>query len=167
MTVPASLPHPVAALLHRVRSAHNVGAMLRTADAAGLAHVYLTGFTPTPDHPSVHKTALGAEDWVPWTHAPDALACIARLKAEGWTVVALEQTADPRPLDALGLDAFPLCFVVGNEVEGVAPDVLAACDAAVEIPQFGQKHSLNVSVAFGIAAYDFVRRFRALDAARG
>ena len=163
MPLPNS-PFPVAAIAHRVRSAQNAGAMLRTADAAGLAHLYLTGFTPTPEHPSVHKTALGAEDFVPWSHHDDAVALIRRLQAEGWTVVALEQTSAPRPLASFAAPDYPLAFVVGNEVEGVSPDVLAACDAAVEIEQFGQKHSLNVSVAFGIAAYDFVRRYRALSA---
>ena len=110
----------------------------------------------------MHKTALGAEDFVPWSHADDGLALVRRLQAEGWTVVALEQTASPRPVAAFGAADFPVCFVVGNEVEGVAPDVLAACDAAIEIPQYGQKHSLNVSVAFGIAAYDLVRRWQAV-----
>jgi len=160
---PGRTVHPVAAVAHRVRSAHNVGAMLRTSDAAGLAHLYLTGFTPTPAHPSVHKTALGAEDWVPWSHHDDVIGLIRRLQAEGYTVVALEQTAAPRPVDRFHASDFPLAFVVGNEVEGVAAEVLAACDAAVEIPQYGQKHSLNVSVAFGIAAYDLVRRWHAVQ----
>lgn len=160
----ASPPFPVAAIAHRIRSAQNVGAMLRTADAAGLSHLYLTDFTPTPDHPSVHKTALGAEDFVPWSHHDDGVALVRRLQAEGWTVVALEQTAQPRPVASFEASDFPLAFVVGNEVEGVSPEMLAACDAAVEIEQFGQKRSLNVSVAFGIAAYDFVRRYLSLAA---
>ncbi len=164
----AALPrHPVTAILDNIRSAHNVGAMLRTADAARLEALVLCGYTPTPEHAGVHKTALGAEDTVPWSHASDPLDAIAALRARGYTIAVLEHTTAPQAVDGLPLAAFPLALVVGNEVTGVSDAVVAAADLALELPQFGAKHSLNVSVAFGIAAYDLVRHVRRLQGADG
>lgn len=154
-------PHPIALIAHDLRSAHNVGSVLRTADSSGLAHVYLTGTSATPDHRGVRKTALGAEDSVPWTAAPDLGALLDRLRAEGWTLAALELTPEALAPDAVPEGAFPLALVLGNEVDGVAPDVLAVCDLAVALPQYGVKSSLNVSVACGVAAYGLVGRWRA------
>lgn len=159
----ALLPrHPVAAILADVRSIHNVGAMFRTADAARLAHLYLCGFTGTPDHRHLHKTALGAQDTVPWSHHRDPVALVESLRAQGYTIAAVEITDNPTPLPSLARDHFPLAFVVGNEVEGVDAALLARADLALELPQFGAKQSLNVSVAFGIMAYDLVRHYRHL-----
>ncbi len=159
----ALLPrHPVAAVLADVRSIHNVGAMFRTADATRLSHLYLTGFTGTPDHRQLHKTALGAQETVPWSHHADAAALLKRLRAEGYTLAAVEITDASTPVEALGAAHFPLAFIVGNEVDGVPDGLLALADVALELPQYGAKQSLNVSVAFGVVAYDLVRRYHAL-----
>ncbi len=153
----AALPrHPVAVVLDNIRSAYNVGSIFRTADAARLDHVYVTGYTPTPEHVRVAKTALGAEHTVPWTHAPDALALLGRLRADGWTLAALEQTDASAAIASVEPERFPLALVLGNEVEGVRQAVLERCDLALEIPQWGAKHSLNVAVAFGVAAFGLV-----------
>lgn len=154
--------HPVSVVLENVRSAHNVGAVLRTADALALAHVYLCGITPPGDHIAVFKTALGADATVPWSHHPDAQAVVEALHADGVTVAVLELTDAPSSLDALTAARFPLALVVGNEVEGVSEALVAAADLALELPQWGAKHSLNASVAFGVAAYDLVRHARRL-----
>lgn len=159
--------HPIVAVVPDVRSAHNVGSIFRTADAAGLARVVLCGFSATPDHRGVAKTALGAQDAVPWTVEADVHAALAALRAEGYTVAALERADDAVAPDDVPLAAFPLALVVGNEVTGVAPDVLAAADLVVGLPQWGAKASLNVSVAFGVAAYALVGRWRGLTGADG
>ncbi len=154
------LPHPIVVVAHDLRSAHNVGSVFRTSDAAGLAHVYLTGITPGPEHRGVAKTALGAQDAVPWTQEPDIDALLARLRTEGVTVAALERTPGAIPPEAVPLDAFPLALVLGNELDGVPERLLAAADLVVGLPQWGVKASLNVSVAFGVAAYGLVARAR-------
>ena len=154
------LPHPLVVVVHNVRSAYNVGAVFRTADSAGLARVVLTGFTPTPEHRGVAKTALGAQDTVAWTHEPDLGAALAALRADGYTVAALERTDDAVSPAAVEPGAFPLALVLGNEVTGVPIAVLAAADLVIGLPQYGEKASLNVSVAFGIAAYRLVERWR-------
>lgn len=155
------LPHPIVVVAHDIRSAHNVGSVFRTADAAGLAHVYLTGFTASPDHRGVAKTALGAQDAVPWTVAEDLDALLTALRASGTTVAALERTPEAVAPEAVPAGAFPLALVLGNEVDGVPASVLASADLVVGLPQWGVKASLNVSVAFGIAAYGLVARYRA------
>lgn len=157
-------PHPLRVLAEDIRSAHNVGAILRTADAVRAAHVYLAGFTPPGDHRLVHKSALGAQDTVPWSRHEDPLEAIALARAAGCLIVALEQTNRAASLEAFTLDDFPVCLVLGNEVDGVSDRVLAECDRAVELDQFGVKHSLNVSVAFGIAAYDLLRLWKRVSA---
>ncbi len=160
----AALPrHPVAVVLDNIRSAYNVGSVLRTADAARVAHVYVTGYTPTPEHPRVAKTALGAEHTVPWSHHPDPHGLLDRLRADGWTLAALEQTDAPTEIGTLPPAHFPLALVLGNEVAGVRQGILDRCDLALEIPQYGAKHSLNVAVAFGIAAFGLVERWRASE----
>ena len=159
--------HPILAVVPDVRSAHNVGSIFRTADAAGLTRVVLCGFSATPDHRGVAKTALGAQDVVPWTVEPDVHAAIAGLRGEGWTIAALERADGAVAPADVPASAFPLALVVGNEVTGVAPDVLAAADLVVALPQWGTKASLNVSVAFGVAAYGLVGRWRALEGLDG
>lgn len=162
----SALPrHPVTAILDNVRSAHNVGAMFRSADAAALEALVLCGYTPTPDHAGVHKTALGAEETVPWSQVPDPSEALQVLRARGYTIAVLEHTTRPTPLDALTAAHFPMALVVGNEVTGVSDAVVASADLALEVPQFGAKHSLNVSVAFGVAVYDLVRHYRQITGA--
>jgi tRNA G18 (ribose-2'-O)-methylase SpoU len=150
---PAPTPPPrIYALLDGIRSAWNVGSMFRTADAAGLAGLYLCGVTPTPPRPDIEKTALGASLTVPWDYWDDSTAAVRHLQARGVQVVALELVPGARPFDSFAY-RFPVCFVVGHEVRGVCPEVLALADAAVAIPMLGAKHSLNVAVSFGIMAY--------------
>lgn len=153
--------HPLAVVLDDVRSAYNVGSILRTADAVRAARVVCCGYTPPPDHPAVAKTALGAEASVPWAVAESVEAAIEALRAEGYTPVALEQTDAPTTLQGIEPGDFPIALVLGNEVTGVSREALAACDRALELPQYGAKHSLNVAVAFGVAAYGLLDRLGA------
>jgi len=155
-----TLPHPIVVVAHDIRSAYNVGAIFRTADSAGLAHVYLSGISAPADHRGVIKTALGAQDSVPWTQTEDLHALLRQLADDGFTVAALERTESAIELAEVDPDQFPLALVLGNEVTGVPDDVLAATDLVIGIPQYGVKKSLNVSVAFGVAAYGLVARLR-------
>ena len=139
-------------VIHNVRSALNVGSMFRTADAAGVGKIYLTGYTPTPDHDKVKKTALGAELSVPWEHVRQPARLFKALKKDGYQIIALEQTK--KSIDYRKFKSkLPVVLMVGNEVKGVSPAVLKYCDAAIEIPMRGGKESLNVAVACGIALY--------------
>ncbi len=154
--------HPVVGLLDNIRSLYNVGSMFRTADAAGLQRLYLTGITGTPANPRLHKTALGAQDSVPWEYENDPVEMALRLCNQGYHLAALELTDSPSEVRQLPLSAFPLCLIVGNEVTGVDDRLISLSKTALAIPLFGRKQSLNVAVAFGIAAYDLVRHYRAL-----
>lgn len=159
----ATLPkHPISVVVDNVRSIHNVGSIFRTSDAALIERIVLTGISGTPDNPALHRTALGAQDTVAWTYERDVVAAVKAERAAGRTIAVLEITDSPSTVDDLLLDHFPLCLVVGNEVEGVNTSVVDLADLALEIPQFGAKHSLNVSVAYGIAVFDLVRRWRTL-----
>lgn len=144
-------------IIHDVRSAHNVGSLFRTADGVGVAKIFLTGYTGAPidrfgrKDTKVSKVSLGAEDTVPWEKR-DIAELVAELKKQTVKVVALEQSPNAVPLDAY-VPTGDVALVVGNEVGGVPDDVLALCDAVVEIPMRGSKESFNVSVATGIALY--------------
>ncbi len=153
--------HPVRVVVDNVRSVHNVGSIFRTSDAARVEHLHLTGYTPTPDHKDLHRTALGAQDTVPWSHHASALPLLGRLRTEGYTLAALEIADVSLPPGDVAASAFPLALVVGNEVAGVDDAIMDVADLALELPQYGAKHSLNVSVAYGIAVFDLVRRARA------
>ncbi len=156
-------PHPVCILVENVRSLHNVGSILRTADAAGIEQVICCGITGSPAHPAVHKTALGAQDTVAWTYVQDARHAAEGLRARGYALAALELTDTSTSFDALGLADFPLCLILGNEVDGVSEALLDLADLALQIPQYGSKQSLNVSVACGIAVFRLVERYRQLS----
>lgn len=143
---------PVYALLDNIRSAWNVGSIFRTADAAGLAGLYLCGLTPTPPRADLEKTALGASRSVRWDYWPETIAAIDALRSRGVRVVALETGTGAVDHREVRVDG-PLCFVVGNEVGGIDADVLARCDAMAAIGMHGRKESLNVAVSFGIMAY--------------
>lgn len=159
----ATLPkHPVRSVVHNVRSIYNVGSIFRTSDAARIEHLHLSGYTGTPAHKDLHKTALGAQDTVAWSDHADALPVLRARRAEGYTLAALEITDSPTPIDEVLPEHFPLCLVVGNEVQGVDDAIIQEMDLAVEIPQYGAKQSLNVAVAYGIALFDLVRRYRML-----
>jgi tRNA G18 (ribose-2'-O)-methylase SpoU len=155
--------HPVRIVLDNIRSAHNVGSILRTADGLLIDQVVMAGFTPDGSHRGVHKAALGAQDFVPWRTAENTCDVLLAMKADGWTIAALEITDEPTLCEQLTIDLFPLVIVAGNEVSGVSPDVLALCDLALELPQYGAKQSLNVAVSAGILCYDVIRHYRALN----
>ena len=141
-------------VLDNIRSAHNVGSAFRTADAFKADKVWLCGICATPPSAEIHKVALGAEQSVPWEHADDTLELVRRLRAEGWTVVCAEQTEHAVPLQDFRREPGRRYAVVfGNEVDGVRQDVVDEADLCVEIPQFGTKHSLNVSVSVGIVLW--------------
>lgn len=156
---PAPDPTPagpaVQALLDNVRSLRNVGSIFRTADGAGVAHLHLGGFTPTPAHPAMAKTSLGAEQSVPWTLHRDGAAAAASLADAGLRLWALEGGPRSTPwFEALAERAgAPIVIVLGHEVSGIDPRILARCEKVLRLPMRGLKGSLNVSVAFGIAAY--------------
>lgn len=145
--------------LHDIRSLHNVGAAFRNADAFGIRELWLSGFTPTPPRPEITKTAIGAEEHVPWEKIKNESDAIRRLKNDGYSILALEQTDQSIPIHQYEMSDKPICLVVGNEVTGVDENLLSEIDATVEIPQFGMKHSLNVSVASGVALYAFYEKF--------
>jgi 23S rRNA (guanosine2251-2'-O)-methyltransferase len=148
---------PVYGLLDNIRSLYNVGSMFRTADAAGVRHLYLCGYTPAPPKKEIAKTALGAVDTVPWSHHRDPLDAIRDLKSRGVRLCVLEQTTSAASVYELAPRDFPLCIVVGNELTGVSPEIIAEADMAIEIPMLGMKHSLNAAVAFGVAMFECVR----------
>ena len=152
-------PSGLVVVLDNVRSAHNVGSAFRTADAFGIDKVLLCGISAVPPSAEIRKSALGAEDAVPWEHFDDALDAVAALRAEGYTLVAVEQTVHSRKLGR-NFRRDPGCkyaLIFGNEVYGVQQDVVDACDLSLEIPQYGTKHSLNVSVSVGVVLWEFVR----------
>ena len=138
-------------VLDNIRSAHNVGSAFRTADAFGVDKIYLGGICPVPPSPELRKVALGAEEVVPFEHVSDVVALVERLKADGYTTVAVEQTVHSVKLDEFKREpGRKYALVFGNEVNGVQQEVVDACDYALEIPQQGTKHSLNVSVSIGV-----------------
>lgn len=144
---------PVVLALENIRSLHNVGAIFRTADAFGIESLALCGFTGCPPHREIHASALGAEFSVAWQHFESGPDALAHYSALGYHCVAVEQcegSMHPVALGKLGMEGKPVLLFLGNEVEGVSQGVVSECDACVEIPQVGTKHSLNVSVAAGI-----------------
>lgn len=161
---------PLVVVLDDVRSMHNVGSVFRTADAFRLERVCLCGITATPPHNDIHKTALGAEESVPWTYYKDAAQCVAALRAEGYRVFAIEQCEGSTMLGDVSLTPTPpfggqgglrgYAVVLGNEVHGVQQRVIDATDGCIEIPQYGTKHSLNVSVTAGIVIYSLFSSLR-------
>ncbi|MBL7951848.1 MAG: RNA methyltransferase [Flavobacteriales bacterium] len=147
---------PIRLVLDDVRSRHNVGSIFRTADAFGAEGIILCGFTPRPPHREIEKTALGATLSVPWTAEETTLDTVRSLQSQGYRVFAVEQTLQARPLQDLRPDTErPLALVLGNELNGVADEVVAACDGSLIIPQHGSKHSLNVSVCAGVVLWWF------------
>jgi 23S rRNA (guanosine2251-2'-O)-methyltransferase len=150
---------PLVVVLDNIRSMHNVGSVFRTADAFLLQGIYLCGYTPQPPHRDIHKTALGATETVHWEYSATTVAAVQQLKEEGFKVYAIEQVAGSIPLHQFDAAAhLPLAVVFGNEVSGVEEEVLKLCDGSIEIPQFGMKHSLNISVAAGIVLWELVRQ---------
>lgn len=152
---------PLVIVLDNIRSLHNVGSVFRTADAFRLQGVWLCGITACPPAAEIHKTALGAEDSVSWEYFEDTLDAVERLQREGYEVLAVEQVEGSLKLNTFRIDpAKRYALILGNEVKGVRQDVVDAADAALEIPQYGTKHSMNVSVTAGIVMWEFERQMR-------
>lgn len=145
---------PLILVLDSIRSMNNIGSIFRSADAFRIEGLILCGITAQPPHPDIHKTALGAEESVPWHYSSSCLEAVRELQAKGYTVLALEQAHESLRLDHFVPEpGARYALVLGNEVKGVAEEVVAAADHCLEIPQYGTKHSLNVSVAAGIALW--------------
>lgn len=151
---------PLILISDNIRSMNNVGSLFRTADCFRLEKIYLCGISPTPPHNDIHRTALGAEDSVDWEYSKNALTLIENLKNEGYKIICLEQAHSSIMLDKLTLDTNnKFALVLGNEVHGVNQEIIDIADILLEIPQFGTKHSLNVSVATGIAVWEIAKNF--------
>lgn len=145
---------PIAVVLDNVRSTLNVGSVFRTSDAFRCSKIYLCGLCPTPEQPEMRKTALGGTESVDWEKVEETVTALKRLKENSYTLIAVEQTTGSIPLQSMKIAAAEkLAFVFGNEVSGVSDEALALCDYVIEIPQFGTKHSLNISVSAGIVLW--------------
>jgi tRNA G18 (ribose-2'-O)-methylase SpoU len=150
---------PVSILLDNVRSLHNVGSAFRTADAFRIEKIFLTGITGIPPHREIQKTALGATETVDWEYADNPSTLTYRLKQDGYTIVIVEQTTESIPLQKFTPTAnTKYCLVFGNEVKGVSDAVIQHGDIALEIPQIGTKHSLNISVCLGIVVWETFKK---------
>ena len=148
---------PIVVVMDQIRSMHNVGSVFRTADAFLINGICLCGFTPQPPHRDIHKTALGATESVDWMYYDKTTDAVIALKNQGYKVYAIEQTEGSIPLNQFEKTEAPIAFVFGNEVDGVDQSVIALCDGVIEIPQWGMKHSLNISVAAAVVLWEFVR----------
>ncbi len=149
---------PIVIVLDNIRSQHNVGSIFRTADAFNLEAIYLCGITATPPHREIHRTALGATESVTWKYFDNTMEAVTQLQKRGFQLLAIEQTDQSVPLsDFTSEPGQSLALIFGNEVQGVSGDVLSIVTRAVEIPQHGIKHSLNVAVSAGIVIWEFCR----------
>ena len=150
---------PLVVVLDDVRSMYNVGSVFRTSDAFRVAAIHLCGITAQPPHPEIHKTALGAEDREDWQYFPSAKESVRALQEQGFKVFAVEQAEGSTMLQNLSLAEGKYAIVMGNEVKGVNQEVVDMCDGCIEIPQFGTKHSLNVSTTAGMVIWEFGKKF--------
>lgn|SRR5574344_2207242 len=156
-----SIKTPLTVVLDNVRSMNNVGSVFRSSDAFRVEKILLCGITPTPPHREINKTALGATDNVDWSYCNDTLQAIKELKAQGYLVYAVEQTKDSIKLQDFALtNDNPIAVVFGNEVDGVAQEVIDICDGVLEIEQWGTKHSLNISVTCGIVLFYLFQKIK-------
>lgn len=150
---------PLVVVLDNVRSLNNIGSVFRSSDAFRIASIYLCGITATPPHADIHKTALGAEESIDWVYSETTEEAVETLKNKGFTVCAIEQAKGSIMLDDLKVKKdVKYAIILGNEVKGVSQSVVDLCDCCIEIPQFGTKHSLNVSVAAGIVIWEFAKQ---------
>lgn len=146
---------PLVIVLDNIRSLNNIGSVFRTADAFLVEKIYLCGITATPPHKDIRKTALGATESVSWEYRKDTLELVAQLKLDGYQVISVEQAENAELLNRFSVDAsMKYALVLGNEVKGVDQEVVSASDGVIEIPQYGTKHSLNISVSAGIVIWD-------------
>ena len=154
---------PLVVVLDDVRSMHNVGSVFRTGDAFRIEAVYLCGITSTPPSSEIHKTALGAEDSVTWKYYPTAMEAVEALRNNGYEIYAIEQAHGSTKLQTFTpINNKKYAVVLGNEVKGVSQDVVDICNFSLEIPQYGTKHSLNVSVSAGLVIWEFARQLKDL-----
>lgn len=160
---------PLVVVLDNIRSMHNVGSVFRTSDAFLVERIILTGITACPPHREIHKTALGATESVEWTYVKEPLDAVKMLKAEGYQVYAVEQAEPSVKLnDFTSAEIDRIAVIFGNEVFGVKDEVLRAADGCLEIPQFGTKHSLNISVSAGLVIWEIFRQHKkAIPVSRG
>ena len=157
-----SIPRlPISILVENVRSVHNVGSIFRTADGFGAEMIYLTGYTACPPRKDLSKTALGAEEVVPWQHFDNPIDAAKSIIKSGISLVLIEQTKISKSIYDISWQ-FPLCFIIGNEVDGVSEELSSMCQIHAEIPMRGIKQSLNVSVATGIVGYEFSKIYSSL-----
>lgn len=154
---------PLVVILDNVRSLHNIGSVFRTSDAFRVECIYLCGITATPPHPEMHKTALGAEFTVDWKYVNNAVEAVDNLRREGYVVLSVEQAENSIMLEDMRLEQGKrYAVVLGNEVKGVQQEVIDHSDGCIEIPQYGTKHSLNVSVTAGIVIWDLFKQLKTL-----
>ena len=149
-------------LLDNIRSAYNVGSIIRSADGFNIRHVYLCGITPTPENPKVNKTSLGAEKTVSWSYSPNSLLTVRRLITEGFILYGLETGKESRPIHDIELaqdqENEHIVLILGNEVTGIDPEIRSLCNQLLYIPMMGKKQSFNVTIAFGIAAFYLLQK---------
>lgn len=152
---------PLILILDNIRSLNNIGAVFRSADAFLIEKIYLCGITAKPPHKDIHKTALGATETVAWEHAPDTITLVQKLAKDKVNIFAIEQTENAISLeDFQPLKGQTYAFILGNEIKGVDQKVIDCIQQAIEIPQLGSKHSLNISVAAGVVLWDFFFKYR-------
>jgi tRNA G18 (ribose-2'-O)-methylase SpoU len=150
---------PLVVVLDDIRSLNNIGSFFRTGDAFNIEKMFLCGITAMPPHRDIHKTALGATDTVDWEYKKQTIDCVLDLKKQGYEVCVIEQTSETTLLQEVAQLAIkPVVLVFGNEVNGVAQEVIDVADRIIEIPQFGTKHSLNVSVCAGVVMWEFCKK---------
>lgn len=148
---------PMVVVLDNVRSLYNVGSVFRSADAFCVSKIFLCGITGTPPHREITKTAIGAENSVEWEHIPSTKDVSTTLKNKGYLLWGVEQTSQSISLECLQFPNQPVAFIFGNEVDGISDEIIDLCDACIEIPQFGSKHSLNISVAAGVMMWEYAK----------
>ena len=144
-------------LCDNIRSIYNVGSIFRTSDSALIEKLFLCGYTPYPPRQEIEKVALGATNSVPWEYYKNPVELVSTLKSRGIKIVSLELTNESKMYYDLNVSDFPLCLILGNELTGVSSELIGLSDFSIEIPQYGFKHSMNVSVAYGIAVFEMVR----------
>jgi len=152
--------YPIVAILDNIRSAYNVGSMFRTAECAYISKLVLCGITPHPPHPKIEKTALGTTNLVPWSYFENTLDAVKNFKNKGFKIAVLEITEKSIPVQSIEKSFFPLALVIGNEVTGVSEEVFPEADLILEIPLYGEKESLNVALAFGIAIFLLLEKLK-------
>ncbi len=153
--------HPIVVILDDVRSMHNVGSVFRTCDAFAIEELYLCGYTPSPPHRDIHKTALGATETVKWRNFATTAEAVEHARSLGYSIYAIEQAHDSTSLNSFEWKDQKMALVFGNEVAGVNDEILGMADGCLEIPQWGSKHSLNIAVSAGIVLWDVVMKIEA------